>query len=90
MGPRTTGIARTSGRVAKKVLILFSRETMCIFYWIGLWSIVMPSSETNTTLAWMYAGVGMVGMIALDACVQLCVVSNEDSLPAAQSQNSVS
>ena len=83
-----TGIAKIHGQVAKRVLIGFSRETMGIFYWIGLWSIVMPSSETNTALAWVCAGVGMVGTIALDACVQLWVGSNGDSPPATHSQSS--
>ena len=70
LSPGMPVATKEHGLVSKRVIVRFFRETMGIFYWIGVWSLIMPSSEPNTALSCVCAGVGMMGVIGLELCVQ--------------------
>ncbi len=54
------------GRViAKRVALTVTRETLGIFYWIGLWTLVMPSSNANLVVAWVCFLGGLFGVTLL-------------------------
>ena len=72
---------RRRSRSTVNVVIRVVKETMGVFYWIGLWSLIMPTSETNITLAWACAGGGLLGVIALNACDELWANFNTPKIP---------
>ena len=44
-------------------LFRFLKESISVLYWVGMWSLIMPSQETKLTLAWMCLGVGILGIV---------------------------
>lgn len=45
------------------------KETFGILYWIGMWSIIMPSSGDDRTVAWTCLAAGLGG-------VSVCIVAD--------------
>lgn len=64
-------------KVSQEVVLKFAHETASVFYWIGLWTLLMPSDKDKVLLASLSCGIGAFALIILMSVEEFRKLKNQ-------------